>query len=403
MTTAMHEAPAPGAATAAIRDSVREAAAARTPLRIAGAGNWLDAGRPVTATARVLSTVGDAGIVDYVPGDLTLTARAGTSLAAIAEVTAAEGQRLALDPFGLETGTIGATVATSSTGPLAQLFGGPRDNVLGVEFVTGAGTVARGGGRVVKNVAGFDLARLLTGSWGTLGIITEVTLRLRSLPERDETIAIAMPDDSQGLAERVERARVMPAAPWALELVNDTLARHLGLGGGTQLLVRLGGNTPVVASQRETFAELGDATLAQPDVWRRLRVSEPAGAVVFRVSDLPSRLGITWREAVRSVRAFPGAMLHATVGRGFVRCIVPHAAIAAASAETRLPSLEAHPLVRALGIASPAPGRIFERLPAALWPVLAVPATNDRISRGVRAAYDPHRILNPGLLGDSDS
>lgn len=403
MTMAMHDVHAPTAATAAVRDAVREAAAARIPLRLAGAGHWLDAGRPVVTGARVLSLAGDAGIVDYVPGDLTLTARAGTSLATIAEVTAAHNQRLALDPFGPDAGTIGATIATGSSGPLAQLFGGPRDNVLGLEFVTGAGTVARGGGRVVKNVAGFDLARLLTGSWGTLGVITEVTLRLRSRPERDDTIAVRMPDDAAALAEHVERARVIAAAPWALELVNDALAQHLGLGGRTQLLVRLGGNTSVVTSQRETFSALGSAADVDGDVWRRLRLAEPAGAVVFRLSGQPSRLADTWLAAVRGVGAFPGAMVHATVGRGVVRCIIPHAAIETASAETRLPSLEAHPLVRALGTAAPAPGRIFERLPAPLWPVLAASAANDRLSRGVRAAYDPHRILNPGLLGDSES
>ena len=402
VTIAAHDVHAPSAASAAIRDIVREAAAARTPLRIVGAGQWLDAGRPVADGSRALRLAGDAGIVDYVPGDLTLTARAGTSLAVIARATAAERQRLALDPFGDDAGTIGATVATGSFGPLAHLFGGPRDNVLGLEFITGSGTIARGGGRVVKNVAGFDLARLLTGSWGTLGVISEVTLRLRSLPEREETVAIAMPDDESALAERVERARVLPAAPWALELVNDALAHHLGLGGGTWLIVRLGGNEPVVASQRGTFATIGAMSDAPPDTWDRLRRVEPAGAVVFRLSSLPSRLAVTWREAVRCTDRFPGSMVHATVGRGVVRCIIPHASIDRAASETRLPSLEAHPVVRALGIEASTPGRIFERLPAPLWPVLAPSAANDRLSRGVRAAYDPHRILNAGILGDSN-
>src|SRR5439155_9619738 len=102
------------------------------------------------------------GIVEYVPGDLTLTARAGTTLAEIRDATAAEQQWLALDPHGSDDGTIGATVATASAGPLATAFGTPRDLVLGVEFLTGGGALARGGGRVVKNVAGFDLVRLLT-------------------------------------------------------------------------------------------------------------------------------------------------------------------------------------------------------------------------------------------------
>ncbi len=401
MTSVLHEVHSPSTASIAVRDVVREAAAAQTPLRIAGAGSWLDAGRPVTSRARLLSLASDAGITEYVPGDLTLTARAGTSLAEIARVTAAEGQRLALDPFGGDAGTIGATIATASHGPLAQLFGGPRDNVLGLEFVTGAGTIARGGGRVVKNVAGFDLARLLTGSWGTLGVITEITLRLRARPERDETLDIAMPADASAFAERVERARVIPAAPWTLELVNDALSRHLGLGAGTRLLVRLGGNDSVVRSQRETFSTIGSAASAPSDLWDRLRTSEPSAAIVFRLSDLPSRLAFTWHAALRCAERFSGALIHATVGRGVVRCIIPHAEVEAAASETRLPSLEAHPLTRALGVQPPTPGRIFERLPAAFWELLAPPAVNDRLGRGVRSAYDPHRILNAGILGDS--
>ncbi|MGH7647163.1 MAG: FAD-binding oxidoreductase, partial [Gemmatimonadaceae bacterium] len=161
---------------------VKDAAANRAPLRIVGRGHWLDAGRPVhTATPLALDAL--SGIIAYIPGDLTLTARAGTTLAEIASATAEHGQWLALDPFGPDDGTIGATVATASAGPLAHSLGTPRDAVLGLEVVTGDGTIIRTGGRVVKNVAGFDLTRLFTGSWGTLGVITEVTVRLRAKPE----------------------------------------------------------------------------------------------------------------------------------------------------------------------------------------------------------------------------
>ena len=403
MTVALRESLAPSRASAAIQDAVRQAAAQALALRPVGSGGWLDAGRPVASTARHLSLLDDAGIVDYVPGDLTLTARGGTTLAAIARAATSEGQWLALDPFGSDEGTLGATIATASAGPLAQLFGGPRDNVLGIEFVTGAGTVARGGGRVVKNVAGFDLVRLVTGSWGTLGIVTEATVRLRSVPERDETIAIRMPDEASALAERVERARVAPAAPWALELVNAAAADRLGLPKATSLLVRLGGNAAVVDAQRTTFGALGAASAVAGGVWSRLRGAEPAEAVVFRLSGSPARLADSWQAAVRCTATLPGTLLHATVGRGVVRCIIPLEAIARAGAQVHLPSIEAHPLVRALGVTPPAPGRIFERLPPAFWPVLAPGGANDRLSRGIRDAFDPHRLLNPGILGESTS
>src|SRR5262245_54329066 len=149
-----------------LSEVVRETASRGSSLRIVGCGHWLDANRPVRADG-VISTRGLTGIVEYVPGDLTLTARAGTTLGAIQRETAPHGQWLTLDPFGKD-GSIGATIATASYGPLAHHFGAPRDLALGVEFVSGDGRIAHGGGRVVKNVAGFDLTRLLTGSWGSL-------------------------------------------------------------------------------------------------------------------------------------------------------------------------------------------------------------------------------------------
>jgi len=163
---------------AAIAAAVRDAAAERIPLRIVGRGSWLDAGAPVHA-ARTLAVGDDTGVVAYSPGDLCITARAGTTLGELGAALAEHDQWLALDPDGGAEGTIGATVATGSYGPSAALYGATRSQLLGVVAVTGSGEIIRPGGRVAKNVAGFDLTRLLTGSWGTLGIITEVTLRVR--------------------------------------------------------------------------------------------------------------------------------------------------------------------------------------------------------------------------------
>ena len=167
---------------------VRDAAANSVPLRIVGCGTWLNAGRPVSATTR-LSLAGDSGIVSYVPDDLTVTVRAGTTLRETAEVLAEHDQWIALDPRADGDVTVGATVATCSYGPEAALFGTPRDQVLGLTVVTGSGDVIHTGGQVVKNVAGFDLTRLMIGAWGTLGVITQVTMRVRSLSMRRDSIA----------------------------------------------------------------------------------------------------------------------------------------------------------------------------------------------------------------------
>lgn len=366
--------------TARVQDRVRAQGTDGAPLRIAGTGNWLDAGRPVRGAA-TLSLAGDDAIVEYVPGDLTLTARAGATLAGISRATDAEGQWLALDPFGASTGTLGATVATGSAGPLAHAFGTPRDAVLGLEVVTGAGEIVRAGGRVVKNVAGFDLTRLFTGAWGTLAVITEVTVRLRARPERDETIALALPADD-AMDAWLAKLRNLPFSPLALEMVNGPLARTLGAGDRALLLARLGGNDDSVRAQRQSIAALGDAAPAPSTIWRALAEIEPAGATVARVSAPPSRLHALWSRLAGD----DGMLVHATVGRGIVRTIRPSSAAAATA-----PLLER--IARCEGT------HIFERLPADSWS--AVPSrVNDPLSRAVRDAFDPGRILNRGILGE---
>jgi glycolate oxidase FAD binding subunit len=171
-----------------IAAAVRDAGSSGTSLRIVGRGTWLDAGSPVAATTR-LTLADDSGIVSYVPGDLTITARAGTTLRELAQTLSEHDQWIALDPEGGEDVTIGATVATCSYGPSAMIFGTARDQLLGMTLVTGLGETIRPGGRVVKNVAGFDLTRLMTGAWGTLGVITEVTFRVRSRSMRSDSMS----------------------------------------------------------------------------------------------------------------------------------------------------------------------------------------------------------------------
>jgi len=369
--------------TAAVAEAVHAAAAACTPLRLVGRGTWLDAGRPVRAITS-LSLAPLAGIVDYTPGDLTLTAGAGTTLAEIARVTRAERQWLALDPFGSPEGTLGATVATTSAGPLAHAFGTPRDNVLGLEFVTGTGAVVHAGGRVVKNVAGFDLTRLLVGSWGTLGAITEVTVRLRARPEVDATIVLPAPAAPTSLGALLDQLRAAPVAALAAELLNAPLAVQLGVADGPALLVRLAGNADLVRAEQAALAALGDAAAAPVDVWDRLRACEPAGAAVARFSGPPARMAATWTHALEVAERWPGTAAHASVGRGVARCV--------------LPTGDARALASALQPTF-AGTRIFERLPNELWATLAPTAVADRLSRGVKRAYDPHGLLNPGILG----
>jgi FAD/FMN-containing dehydrogenase len=376
----------------AVEEAVRDAAATRTPLRIVGASSWPGGGRPVSAGARQLLLRELTGVVEYTPGDLTLTARAGTTLAEIAHVTGAHRQWLTLDPPGSDAGTIGATIATGSPGPLAHAFGSPRDVILGMELVTGHGERIRSGGRVVKNVAGFDLTRLMTGAWGTLGVITEVTVRLRSRPAVDETLALRAPSADPDIFSRwLLQSPIGTLYAAAMELVNAALAHHLGVGERDAaneppvLLVRLIGSAELVRAQRAALSSVGHLADAAPDLWARLRACEPDDAAVFRLSHGRARIGETWRETVGLAGPRSETFMHASVGRGVVRCVVP------APLPFELGAGLAHRKSPATIVA--------ERLPAALWGTLQS-GVRDRLALGVKRAFDPHHILNPGILGE---
>ncbi len=354
----------------------------RARLRIAAGASWLDAGRPVE-DATVLDLSAIAGIVEYTPGDLTLTAGAATTLATIEAATAAYGQWLPVEPFGGARSTLGATLATASSGPLSGSVGLPRDLALGVEFVDGTGTTVRGGGRVVKNVAGFDLVRLLVGSWGSLGVITEATVRLRSRPECDESFAVPAPSHPADLAPLLRTIRLAPLTALSAELLDPRLSVRIGLPERCHVLVRLGGNSESLKAQRHTLRTLGELDAVASTLWTHLRTSDPDGGWSLRLSRRPSELATLWHAARRSVADIPGATLHATIERGVVRLVAP--------------PVDAIAMAQVVAVLTGAGSVVGERLPPEGWALL--PSPNDRLSTGVRRAFDPHFRLNPGILG----
>ena len=364
-----------------LADRIRDARAQRRAVRIVAGGHWLDAGRPVTAPD-TLSVAGDRGIVEYVPGDLTLTARAGTPVSELYAATKEHGQWLPLDPWGGDRGSIGATIATATAGPHAHAMGLPRDVVLGLEFISGAGDTIRAGGRVVKNVAGFDLTRLVIGSWGTLGVVTEVTVRLRARPPIMRTLRFAVDPASAALNQLAVQLRALPFTPLAAELVNATLAVRLGLARSTWLLVRVGGNETSVARQLDLLRAFGAAEECPDTVWSSLR-GEPDPAASWRCSGSPSRFGDTWTVTVDGIKKLENAELHGSVARGVVRVC------AGATTDGRQ-----------LAACVPSAGNalVVERLPADAWAALTLPA-RDPLHESVRARFDPDGILNPGIMG----
>ena len=380
--------PRAAVSTESIVAAVRESGASSVPLRITGGSHWLSAGRPVKAETK-LSLADDNGVASYTPGDLTLTVRAGTTLREIERVTAEHGQWLPLDPYGDSEGTIGATISTASAGPLSTAFGTPRDLLLGIEFVTGRGEVVRAGGKVVKNVAGFDLTRLLTGSWGTLGVITEATVRLYARPKSDRTIVVRLSGDEKQTADFLEQLESAPVMPFAMEVVSASVAKALGVGERPACLVRLGGNPAAVDFQLITLARLGRTDEVDTRVWEALRLLERDADFVIRLSGLPARVRAAAGAMVGGGESIPGVYTSINIARGIVRIA---ASGSASGADTGMSGLS---------LEAPVEGSfVFERLPAETWRTISPSVVGDELSRRLKNVYDPFNVLNPGILGD---
>ena len=221
-------------------------------------------------------------VLQHEAGDLTCTVEAGIRLSELRAVLAPHGQRLSLDPPG--DPTVGACLAASLSGPLRHRFGGPRDLVLGVTLVLGDGTVANAGGTVVKNVAGYDLGKLVCGTRGTLALIARVSLRLHPVPPAAATLVVET-GDAAGVAHALLRSQLQPSAL-------DVL--HPG-----RVLVLFEGVEPAVEAQLAAARALVGGAAGDEDAWAESRERQGAalGRLRFAPRDLRNTLS-TLREAI---------------------------------------------------------------------------------------------------------
>ena len=307
---------------------VRAAIATGVRLLPAGNGRWPGAGGWGREARAIVSTARMDGVVHYEPADLTLTAGAGLGMRALGELADRSGQWLPVDAPGCGDGTLGATVACGVSGPLQGRYGGVRDNVLGLEVVTGDGRILRIGGRVVKNVAGYDMVRLFTGSRGSLGVITRVSVRLFPRPGADVTLCFR-----GGAAEVVEMARAVCTGTFpvaTVEIVGACAGKRTREarewdGGGLVLAVRLlGGTEEVEEAHARTVAGVGrgpDEVLAGGDsaAFHEGRTRwEDGSPVVARLAALPDRMGDVMACAAMVAGAVRGEVA-ADAMRGLVR------------------------------------------------------------------------------------
>lgn len=195
-------------------------------------------------------------LIEHAVGDLTVTVEAGMKYAELQKILAQTGQFLAIDPAYPETATIGGIVATADTGSLRQRYRGVRDMLLGISFVRSDGQIAKAGGRVVKNVAGYDLMKLFTGSYGTLGIISQVTIRVYPLPQASGSVVLV--GEADNIAKATQTLLSSSLTPIAVDLLSTQLVKQLDLGKGIGLLVRFQSVLDSVEEQSNRLLEVGD-------------------------------------------------------------------------------------------------------------------------------------------------
>lgn len=344
--------------TAELVERVKAAIAERRPLCIVGGGSKDFYGR--LPQGERLSLAGHRGIVDYAPQELVITVRAGTPLWELEQALDAEGQMLPFEPPHFGEATIGGAVAAGLSGPRRPFTGAVRDFILGVKLLTGRGEVLSLGGKVIKNVAGFDLSRLLAGSLGTLGVILEVSLKVLPRPELELTLCrevepqkaletmLALMGQSLPLSAL---AYEEPLVYFRLSGTEQAVAAAAGRIGGERLTEGEAFWYGLREQSRPFFAEGGE------DLWR---LSVPPAAAL---PDLGGRFLLDWGGAQRWVRTLEAkekvfklaAMLkgHAT-------------------------------LFRTQGTRE----HVFQPLPESLA----------KLHRALKEAFDPYRIFNPGRM-----
>jgi glycolate oxidase FAD binding subunit len=233
-------------------------------------------------------------IIEHAAGDLVVTVQPGVHLDELAGKLAAEGQRLALDPPG--GGTVGGVLATNMTGPLRFRFGAPRDLLIGITVVIADGTVAKAGGKVVKNVAGYDLGKLFAGSYGTLGLITQATFRLHPAPAAAATVSLDCPDPQSAQAAALTIAR-SPLAPSAVEL--DWPSAETAI----TVTALIEGDEPSVAERSQRMVDLLGRGAAESGSAQTKRADPDLGGptpTLLRVAFWPGQLGLAL-DTIRTV------------------------------------------------------------------------------------------------------
>ena len=372
-----------------------------------GSGSAIAIGNPPRRGDIWLSTARLNAFEEYESADLTATVQSGCLLFDLNRVFGEHGQILPLDPPGAGSRTIGGIVATAQTGTLRLGYGQPRDWILGLQIATPDGKLIRSGGKVVKNVAGYDLTRLFTGSYGTLGIITQVSLKVYPKPATEMTMVCGS-DEIVRVWKTVEHMLSGNINPVSLEIVSENALRRVGLEGelpGYCLCVRVAGeeaDVRVQTMQMERIASESELSVRAPVP------AETAGAFWQMVSDLPLGFPIVVRLNTVPSRLPRFLSMAADALRQAAECVYfsASAGIGCATLMVEGPSDATlmNKLLPALSeirrqVVSSGGSVILQKLPTG-WKehidVWGPTGTAASLMKGMKQAFDPSGVLNPG-------
>jgi glycolate oxidase FAD binding subunit len=389
-----------------VRDAVQAALADAAPLAVEGTGSKAAIGKPVQAAA-TLSTAALSGITLYEPEELVLSARAGTPMAEIEAALQARGQRLEFEPIDYGPllgqpageGTLGGAISCNLSGPRRIKQGAARDHILGIAAVSGRGEIYRAGGRVVKNVTGYDLSKGMTGAWGTLSILTDITIKVMPDAETETTLVLRNLQDDEAAgalsAAMGSSAEASGAAHLPYGVAAGVLDGRFGKQAAT--LVRLEGFGPSVAARAGHLAQamerVGAVERLERDesrlLWRQVRdvapFAGPDHRAVWRLSVTPTRgpeivMALRMHMAADALYDWQCGLIFLRLEHGVeaerIRAVIAqhgggHATLVRAGLDERLST------------------PVFQPQP----PALAA------LSQRLRAQFDPQSILNPGRMG----
>ncbi len=346
-----------------------------------GGGTQLELGMPPTRLDVLLDTTRLNRVVEYEPADLTVTVEAGMRFSELQRVLGEQGQFLALDPPLEDAATVGGVIATNACGPLRFAFGSARDLVIGTRVANPDGTVTHAGGRVVKNVAGYDLNKLYIGSLGTLAVIVELSFKLAPIPAAQATISGHVADPTR-MCELIGAVVRSPLSPLAIELV-----------GSKQVVFRVGGYPQAVERQVRDLSRLvtdhgGSLAEFDWDELRRQRIEARRRDVVLKAA-APISTSVKLVELLERHLGNYNSMVwgHAGNGVAYAACDAPADAAALAAARTDVQALGANASL------------VIERCPTVLKKAIDIwgdPGPSIGLMRAIKAQLDPRNTLNPG-------